>query len=221
MKSYTLPLLVCLLISALAIACEGPEGPVGPEGPQGPTGAEGPQGPTGPEGNANVVSDTLTLVDADWEDGRYYFQTSSNSSLSRAARIATLEIPEITEEIYHLGMVQVYFKTISGFGGEPNLWTPLPYQILAFGGEFYYNLNYTYDVGELKLYYYYTPNSSGASTPSVSDADIPDYAFKYVITAPEATDSMTRDEVNWKNHDEVMSYLEKHFDFDDGMSLSR
>lgn len=199
--------LTILVATCMLIACEGPVGPEGPQGAEGPT---GPQGPQGPEGNANVVSDTLTVSDASWESGRIYFQTSSNGSLSRAARVHTIEIGEITEEIYNFGMVQVYFKTIEGFGSSSQVWTPLPYEILAFGGEFYYNLNYTYDVGELKLYYYYTQNSSDSSTPDVDAASIPDYTFKYVITAPATTESMAKDGVNWNNHDEVVGYLKKN-----------
>lgn len=105
-------------------------------------------------------------------------------------------------------MVQVYLKTPEGFTSSPTRWSPLPYQILAFGSEYYHNLNYTYNEGELKLYYYYTPNSSGNDTPDVDDAELPDYTFKYVITAPAATQSMANDGVDWDSHDEVMEYLE-------------
>lgn len=206
--SYRLSLFACLFLSALLLACEGPEGPVGPEGPEGP---EGPQGPQGPAGNANVVSDTTTVSDEDWEEGNIYFQTSPTSSLSRSALIDTLEVPEITQEIYDGGKVQVYLKTISSHLGDDHLWTPLPHEILAFGGEYYYNFTFKYDVGELYLYYYYTANGPDASTPDLSDADLPDYTFKYVVTAPAATQSMAKAGVSWKNHDEVMSFLEKNF----------
>lgn len=204
-KSSYLPTTCLLAFVFVFISCEGPTGPEGPQGPQGPAGPEGPQGPPG---NANVVADTVTLSNSDWETGRYYFQTSSNSSLSRSARIATMEVSEITEEIHESGMVQVYFKTIEGFGGSPSQWTPLPYSVLAFGSEYSYNLNYAYKTGELELYYYYQPNGSDNTAPDVADAELPDYHFKYVITAPSATQSIEEAGIDWRNHDAVMDHLE-------------
>jgi hypothetical protein len=156
------------------------------------------------------VADTVTLSNADWESGRFYFQTSSTGSLSRAARVATLNVSEITQEIHELGMVQVYFKTLEGFGGTATTWTPLPHSVLAFGSEYTYNLNYTYKQGELSLYYYYEPNGADSSTPDVDDADLPDYQFKYVITAPAAAQSMEKDGVDWNDHDAVMNYIERN-----------
>jgi Collagen triple helix repeat (20 copies) len=44
-----LRVIAALLVAALLIGCEGPQGPAGPAGPQG---AAGPQGPTGPQGPA-------------------------------------------------------------------------------------------------------------------------------------------------------------------------
>jgi hypothetical protein len=44
-----LRVIAAILVAALLIGCEGPQGPAGPAGPQG---AAGPQGPTGPQGPA-------------------------------------------------------------------------------------------------------------------------------------------------------------------------
>lgn len=216
---WSVPLLGLAILPLLfLISCEGPTGPQGPEGPRGP---QGPEGPQGPAGNANVVSDTVTLENADWETGRIYFQTSSNSSISRSALEATLNVPEITSEIVEGGMVQVYFKTIEGFGREPSAWTPLPYRALAFGSEYFYNLTYTYKEEEMTLYYYYTPNGSENTAPNVSDAELPDYTFKYVVTAPAAAKAMKEAGVNLQDHDEVIEYLEanRHLDEAGGSTI--
>lgn len=202
--TYRFLYLACLLLSAVFLACEGPQGPVGPEGPQGP------EGPRGPVGNANVSSDTVTVTDGDWQEGRIYFRTDPNSSISRAALMDTIEVSELTQEINDDGNVQVYLQTQTAFGADPDVWKPLPYEILAFGSDYFYNFDYAYEVGRIILYYYYTPNGSDSTTPDLSNADLPDYTFKYVLTAPNTTQSMEDAGINWKNHDEVMSYLERH-----------
>lgn len=153
----------------------------------------------------------MTVSDGDWNEGRIYFRTSPNSSISRAALIDTIEVSELTEDISDEGNVQVYLKTGGSGFGETTLWKPLPYEIISFGSDFYYNFDYAYEVGRIILYYYYTPNDSNSSTPDLSNADLPDYKFKYVLTAPEATTSANEAGVNWKNHDEVMNFLEENY----------
>lgn len=173
---------------------------------------EGPAGPEGPMGNANVQSDSVTLSNSDWESGRIYFQTASNSSISRSARIATLDVPAISEEIKSSGLVKVYFKTIEGFGNEPSVWTSLPYSILAFGSEYSYNLNYSYDTGAIKLYYYYRPNSSDVTAPNVDDAELPDYKFKYVVASEDAASSVSAARINTDSHGALVQFLNERFD---------
>lgn len=201
-------LIAYLLVFPLLLACEGPEGPEGPVGPEGP---EGPQGPQGPPGNANVMSDTLTVTDADWEEGRIYFNTSPTSSQSRVALLDTLDVPELTEDIFQAGDVQVYLKKPSSTFGDPVKWTPLPHEVLSFDAEFYYNFNYTYETGQIVLQYYYTVTGPNASAPSLSDATLPDYKFKYVLTAPSATNSLEDAGISWKDHDAAMNFLEENF----------
>lgn len=198
-----LSFLACVFLTALFLGCEGPQGPEGPVGPEGPA---GPQGPQGPEGNANVVSDSVTLSDEDWNAGRIYFNPSPNTTISKRALQDTLEISEITEEIDDGGNVHVYVKN-----NTTSRWTALPFKRLSFSGEFYYNIVFEYDVGELVLSYYYNRNSSGATMPDVRNATLTDYTFKYVITAPKATQSAAEAGVDWENHNEVMDFLEKKY----------
>lgn len=195
-KSLYLGPLVLLLV---AVACEGPAGP------------------EGPEGNANVVADTVTLSNADWEEGSIDFRTEpepgeAQSSVSRDARVAHLNVPEITGEIDDFGMVLVYFKTTAELGGEPEVWTELPYSILAFEDTFTYNLTSSYEVGEITLYYYYEPNTSDASTPDVAEAELPDYTFKYVVASGNAAASVSAEGISTANHDDVTQFLGQRFD---------
>jgi hypothetical protein len=67
-----------------------------------------------------------------------------------------------------------------------------------------------YRTGQIILYYY-SPNGSNASTPDLSNATLPDNTCKYVLTAPQATQSVGDAGIDWQNHDELMSFLEDNF----------
>lgn len=82
---------------------------------------EGPQSPQGEEGNANVVSDSVTITDSDWQRGWYDFRTSPTSTLSREALVDTLEVSALTQSIYNSGMALVYFKILMIDGSNCHL----------------------------------------------------------------------------------------------------
>lgn len=88
--------------------------------------------------------------------------------------------------------------------------------MLAFSGEYYYNLRYSYDVGEIFLYYFYTQNSQGSSVPDLSNATLPDYKFKWVVASSDAAGKMKKTDIDLSNHDEVMRYLKKNYQQGDG-----
>jgi hypothetical protein len=203
--------LVMIGASAGCGASVGPEGPAGPLGPQGPEGPEGPQGPEGPagdQGNANVVAAVVELSNADWGTGSYVYRHGPNANTSRPARVVELEVPEITQEIYDLGMVHVYLKVPESLAGGPVAWAPLPYQFLAFGSAYHYNIAFRYDVGRLTIYYFHTTNTEGAAPPSPTTVTLPDKTFKYVITAAQAIESLASAGVDPSDHDAVMRFLE-------------
>jgi hypothetical protein len=185
---------------------EGPAGPAGPEGPPGPQGPEGPEGPAGEDGNANVVAAAVELSNADWGNGTYVYRHGPGANTSRAARVVELEVPEITQEIYDLGMVHVYLKVPDSLTGNPVVWAPLPYQYLAFGSAYHYNIAFTFDVGKLTLYYFHTTNT-GEAPPSPTTVTLADKTFKYVITAAQAIESLASEGVDPYDPDEVMRFL--------------
>lgn len=109
-------------------------------------------------------------------------------------------------------MVMVYFKTFEeNFSSEPTLWTELPYSLAAFGSSFSYNFKYSYKAGEIKLYYYYEPNSSDSSTPNVNDAVIPDYKFKYIVASGNAIGNMKEQGIETQNHDQVVNFFNENY----------
>jgi hypothetical protein len=195
---------------------EGPLGPEGPAGPEGPPGAEGPQGPAGPEGprgedgNANVVAAVVELTNDDWVTGSYVYRHGPNANTSRTARVVELDVPEITQEIFDLGMVHVYFKVPDSLIGDPVSWAPLPYQYLAFGSAFFYNIAFTYDVGKLRLFYFHTTNTEGSAPPSPTNVTLADKTFKFVITGARAIESLASAGVDPRDHDAVMRFFELH-----------
>jgi hypothetical protein len=191
----------------LASGCEGPTGPEGPQGLAGPEGPVGPQGPPGEDGNANVVAAVVEVTNADWGTGSYVYRHGQGANTSRGARVIQLDVPQITQEIFDLGMVHVFLKVPESLVGEPVAWAPLPYQYLAFGSAYFYNLAYSYNVGRLTLYYYHTTNTEGQAPPSPANVTIPDKTFKYVITAAEAIEAMSSAGVDLADHDAVMRYL--------------
>ena len=176
----------------------------------GPEGPRGPQGPPGEDGNANVSGAVLEVTNDDWGSGSYVYRHGQGANTSRTARVIELNVPEITQEIYDLGMVHVFLRVPESLVGEPVSWAPLPYQYLAFGSAYFYNLAYSYNVGKLTLYYYHTTNTEGDAPPSPATVTIPDKTFKYVITAAEALESMAGEGVDLNDHDAVMRHLRQY-----------
>lgn len=198
--SVTYGLLFVLVMVMTISGCGTTAGPVGPEGPTGP------QGPAGEDGNANVVAAVVGLTNADWFNGSYVYEDRPGLNTSRVARVATLALPQITQDIHDLGMVHVYLKVPNTLGGSPVSWAPLHYQFLAFGGAYSFNIAFAYDVGTLKLYYFHTTND-GSSPPSVTDLTLPNQTFKVVIASARAIESLTSAGVDVSDHDAVVRHL--------------
>jgi len=203
--------LLRMLVAAVIVATAGcatsvgPEGPPGAEGPHGPT---GPEGPRGEDGNANVVGAVVELTDADWGNGTYVYRNGPNATTSRGARVVTLAVPQITQEIFDLGMVHVFLKVPESLGAPPVAWAPLPYQFLAFGDAYHYNIAFTYNVGTLRLYYYHSTNDDGVSPPSVTSLTLADMSIKYVITGAQAIELLARAGVDHQDHDAVLRFFQ-------------
>lgn len=150
-------------------------------------GPQGPEGSPGDDGNANVVAAVADFTNADWGDG-VYVNESDFGSAQRGARVIELDVPDITQDVFDLGMVHVYLKVPRSLGGAPVAWAPLPYQYLA--GTFHHNYAFTYETGTLTLYYFRTANDDDATFPPVSSVTLPDTTFKYVIATAHAIEAL-------------------------------
>lgn len=140
---------------------------------------EGSMGPPGADGNANVRSGTVSLTNADWKwASSWALTTSTGSSTIYSTRYADINTELLTQEIADKGSAQVFFKP-SNDG-----WVPLPFIFLDVTRNYFFNFMYEYKQGKIRLHYFWTSNIVGAGNPTgLNTYALPDYTFKYVITA--------------------------------------
>ena len=137
---------------------------------------EGPMGPPGTNGNANVRSGTVSLTNADWKwNSSWPLSIGGGSTTNYSTRYAEINTDLITQEIADKGSVQVFFKP------KDEGWVPLPY---IFTASYSFNFMYEYMPGKIRLHYFWTPNT-GSIPAGLGTHVIPNYTFKYVITAAQ------------------------------------
>lgn len=183
------PLLAAVCLVVGAAACNGEDGPAGPEGPP---------------GNANVGSGTATLASADWLwNSQWSLESAAGSTTSWFSRYVDIPDALITQDIVDDGAVLVYFKPVEG----QTFWTPLPFAFVAFGSQYYHQFHYRYDVGNIRLHYFWTPNGGGTVPSGLSTYAIPDHTFRWVVIAGFTATAMRRDNVPLHDYEAVMRYL--------------
>ncbi|MDC7244008.1 MAG: hypothetical protein PQJ44_08910, partial [Sphaerochaetaceae bacterium] len=112
--------LVALTMSIVMVSCAGEDGETGP---------------AGPAGNANVQSNTYTIMPSDWSNGN-----------------ATISVSGISESISNNGQVSVFF-TFDSLGTDTITWNPLPYRFVGnVGGQNQFiTLQNTISTGEVTI----------------------------------------------------------------------
>lgn len=170
---------------------------------------KGDQGPQGPQGNANVKTDTFTLVSADWLwNSQYTFTTSNNGgALSYFTRYHDVPFSSLTQGILDSGSVMVYFTPNAT---NTNQWAPLPYTLPDFTSQYYYVFAFETMPGKLRLHYFYVPNGSSGNTPSISvrsTETIPTRRYKIVAIGGTISTAMKRNKVDMKNYADVSRFL--------------
>jgi hypothetical protein len=181
-------------------------GPAGPPGAAGSTGPAGPPGSQGPQGNANVFTDTFSLVSADWVwNSLYTYSTPGGGYTAYFTRYHDVSFSKLTQGILDSGQIMV-FMTPNQL--DTNQWAPLPYTFLAFGSQYYYNYVFETMPGKVRLHYFYTANGpSGVVSNTLSTDEIPFHKFKIVITGGTVSTDMIRNHVDPGNYAQVMAYL--------------
>ncbi|RBL89207.1 hypothetical protein [Chitinophaga flava] len=173
---------------------------------KGDTGPAGPAGPQGPANNANVVSGTFTLTNADYVNGYWAMSTGPGSSMGYGAKVATKNLPDLTAGIAGNGTVLVYLKVPDGVGGNVNLWTLLPFDIPNINVGYFIAIRNTVDVGKVKVYYLYMPTDKSVVVPNIFTATLPDYTFRYVLIAGNANARQAAPPVDYADYEAVKKY---------------
>ncbi len=180
MKNTMKFMTLSLLAVTISITSCTKEGPAGPMGTTGSVGTAGNNGTNGADGNANVKTATFDLVSEDWlADSNYIYSTSTFSSSAKGARMAEIEIPEISADIHENGLVLAYFKPLSDQG-----WEPLPFSFFSryTGLAYTTHIHSRSEIGKVNLYYFWERASSTDNIPfNLSTHLIPDYTIKFII----------------------------------------
>lgn len=137
------------------------------------------EGPAGPPGNANVKSGTVSLTNTDWKWNSFWtLTTNTGSNTSYPTRYVDINTDLVTQDIADKGSVQVFFKP------DGDVWAPLPYTFLDVTRNYFFNFMYEHKAGRIRLHYFWTSNIAGGGAPAnLNTYVLPNYTFKYVITA--------------------------------------
>ncbi|MCK4539411.1 MAG: hypothetical protein KAV42_11500 [Candidatus Krumholzibacteria bacterium] len=167
-------------------------------------GCEGPTGPAGEDGNANVKTGTISPTSAEWLwQGAYDFQTGTGTWTSYFTRYVNIPVAEITPDFISTGLVLVFFEAVPGSGE----WAPLPFQFTSFGSQYNFNIVYEVEEGVIRLHYFYSINTAGATVPTLETAVIPTYTFKYMVIEGTELQAMAASEIDISDHDRITEYL--------------
>lgn len=137
------------------------------------------EGPAGADGNANVKSGTVSLTNADWKwASSWALTTSAGSNTIYSTRYADINTELVTQDIVDKGSVQVFFKP------DNDEWAPLPFSFIDVTRNYSFNFMYDHKPGKIRLHYFWAPNGTTGTLPGgLNSFTIPNYTFKYVITA--------------------------------------
>jgi len=171
---------IILCMTALAFTACRPED--GKDGINGQDGTPGAQGPVGQDGNANVVSKTFTATQISWTDKTIY---------GTNYKVATLNMPEITQNIIDNGAVLVY----GGFFWE-SPWSALPISFFETGKTSYYT--YGIATGKVTLRVHNSTNAV-PSTPGIP--------FRVVVIEGKAAGKARSNGVNLNDYEQTKAYF--------------
>lgn len=148
--------LVALTMSIVMVSCAGEDGETGP---------------AGPAGNANVQSNTYTIMPSDWSNGN-----------------ATISVSGISESISNNGQVSVFF-TFDSLGTDTITWNPLPYRFVGnVGGQNQFiTLQNTISTGEVTISARLN-NNGGVNFNSESNAKVVIIPSSSIVEGVDPTD---------------------------------
>lgn len=121
--------------------------------------------------------------------------------------MATKEIPAITEGVFNNGLILVYLKVPVGLTTTPTQWAAVPFELLSFNGDYMINIAAVYDIGKLRMYYFYELVNQSATLPNVYNVTVSKYYFKYVIISRFAGARMQALNIDFGDYEQVKDYF--------------
>lgn len=124
-------------------------------------------------------SKKITLTNAQWGNSitLHWFSTSQGAAVGHSSRYVDITEAMITQEIMDNGLVQVYFTPYE----TKTPYSSLPYSRQNSQATYNFNLDYTYEMGKIRLLFFLSAVYGAPAPPYVATWDIPSYTFKYVI----------------------------------------
>ncbi len=170
---------IILAVTMLFVQCQKEGGVTGPEGPKGEQGDKGDKGDKGATGNANVKVDTFRITNTQWlYNSNYIFDHLPNGWTWATSKYYDRSFTAISQDVLNTGMVLCYMTPSLAFNS--NNWLPLPYTMMHGSSNYFYNFAGETSQGKIRLHYFYTANTQGATIPNVRDAVIATHKFKIV-----------------------------------------
>jgi hypothetical protein len=173
---------VLIISMFLLFACEGPQGDIGPRGYDGATGQDGQDGQDGIDGINYTYSAIYSLLPIDWSGDINRYTT-------------TLDVPEITEDIYNIGAVLVYELIEEA----PKSFNMLPFTYID--NNYTYMEDYDVYIGSIDLFV--KEIIDGTNTTARPDVE---KLFKVVIIEGLSLDGL-KSKVDVSNFEEVNRFL--------------
>jgi hypothetical protein len=208
--------LLFILAFILFTSCnlvEGPQGPEGAQGIQGDQGPQGEQGEPGSDGVLQIISKTVVLTNSEYVNGTYGVMTTTNNTSLNAifAKVATIDVPEITQDVLDNGMVLVYMRVPLNASFSNSMWTGLPFHYQGLEGSvtvYHRNYNFGYYLNKISIFYYFSRNYEGF-IPLIYDQTVPTQTFKYLVISSDVAAMMTDVMIDLSNHDAVEAFLSR------------
>jgi hypothetical protein len=188
MKNTAHFLLFLFITIFFFVACK--KGDQGLPGTTGNTGPAGPQGPQGPIGNANVLTDTFSVYNADWVyNSAFYIGGAPGVSDGYFTKYYDRTFPSITSDVLATGAILVYFASTPDLNRDQ--WVPLNFSMTING----YNFNYVYEtsIGMIRLHIFFSKVT--VDPPNIDTYTFPTYRYKIVVIKSNVALKMGSDKV--------------------------
>lgn len=112
--------------------------------------------------------------------------TSQGAAVGHFARYVDVNEAAITQDIIDNGLIQVYFTP---YESKPD-YTSLPYSRQNAQYVYNFNVDYTYQLGKIRLFFFFSKSFGAADPPNINTWVIPSYNFKYIIIPGTAISSV-------------------------------